>query len=131
MTLVEVGVAMGIAGFMCMGLHSLGLGVVRTSHRLRVEVEAQAFAKDGLENIVFLGLDDIQKPNCSAVETVTRVSTTGVDMTRSVQIIWRDASGAVVGVNDPKDYAEVHVTVSFSAFGAVIPAVYTYSTLVE
>lgn len=133
MTLVEVVIAMGCAAFMSAGVYGIGTTVMRYSHQLRFDAEAQAFAKEALEEIIAVGLDDVKKPGFSYLSLQSRKNpSTNVTMQRKARVIYHNADAAVVAVDDPElAYAEVHIDVSYRGLYGKNLRTVSYSTLVN
>jgi len=133
MTMVEVVISMSCAVLLSAGVYGVGIGVMRHSYALRIDTEVQCYAKEAVEEIIAIGLENLRKPNCSYLATTNRTNpSTNVEMERSVRVIWHDQDGAVVTSSDESlAYAEVHVDVTYGTLTGNTIRTITYSTLVN
>lgn len=131
MTLIEMLLAMGITALMCGGLYTMGIMLRRSSEGTRIATEARAFAKERLEEIIALGLEDAAKSSCTLFETTLGKSSTGAVIQRTPSVVWHTYDGAVVTNASTADYAEVNVRVTYPTplMGKMLTD--TYSTIVN
>jgi Tfp pilus assembly protein PilV len=117
MTLVEVVIGMAITTFMCVGLYSMGLYVVRFSQSARIETEARAYATGLLEELIAAGMQNIATLGYSAMEASEHMGTLGdvsIPINCTPSVVWHTADGTVVTEMDEDGFAEVHVQVSYT-----------------
>jgi Tfp pilus assembly protein PilE len=133
MTLVETMMALACAAVMCAGIYGAGVAVLRYSQTLRIETEVQAFAKEGVEEVIYAGMDNLANSDCTYSLSANRVNpTTAVTMQRIPEIIWHDATGTVVeSSNSTAAYAEVHMHVVYTMPLSGTVRTNTYSTIVN
>jgi len=133
MTMVEVVISMSCAALLSAAVYGVGLGVMRHSYMLRLDTEVQSYAKEAVEEIIAIGLENLRKPGCNYLATTTRTNpSTKVAMERSVRVVWHDQDGAVVTASDESlAYAEVHVDVTYGTLTGNKSRTITYSTLVN
>ena len=129
-TLVEVAIAMALVVLMSAGLYSMGLQVRRSANRNRLATEARAFAKERLEEIVALGLEDLAKPNSPLLEASQLTSAIHYVITQTPRVVWNAADGSSVAAADA-DYAEVYIDVSYRSQHTSRTITDTYSILIN
>ncbi len=129
-TLVETAIAMALVTVMSGGLFAVGIKAQRYGEHNRVETEAASLAKERLEDMVAMGLQNLVKPTCSYRNTVTNQSTQGLTFVRVPRLAWHAADGSVTNAEGAA-YAEAHVDITYPSplYGCTITD--TYSTLIK
>ncbi|MDP6491672.1 MAG: hypothetical protein QGH42_08010 [Kiritimatiellia bacterium] len=129
-TLVETAIAMALVTVMSGGLFTVGIKAQRYGEHNRVETEAASFAKERLEDMVAMGVQNLVKESCGLRNTVTNLSSQELIFVRTPRLVWHAADGSVTNTAGAV-YAEAHVDITYPSpmYGHTITD--TYSTLIK
>ena len=114
MTLVEVMIAMAVAGAICAGFFEVGWKARRYAEYARLSNEARSLAKERMEEILSYSFEDLAKPSCTLWNSDTNLSSSGFAITRKPRAIWH-TSDQNVSCASSSVYAEVHIDVVFAS----------------
>lgn len=114
-SLVEVAVAMALAGLLTAGLFTLGVSIQRQAEHTRIATEARSLGKEQLEEIYAMRIANLLKPTCTVLNGLTNTSTIFPEYTivRTPRAVWHNGGGSVVTQAVDAVYAEVHVDVRY------------------
>lgn len=127
-TLVEATIALGVLALLCAGVLLVTLHARRFAEHSRVATEAQALAKERLENMIALGCVRLRDSNLANIDTNT--SSLGQPVIRRPRIVWHMGDKAVAGASTSV-YAEVHIDMIFPTPLVKTPITNTFSMIIQ
>jgi len=130
MTIVEVLVAGLLSGLLCAGLFAVGLSARKFAEHNRLSAEARSLAKERLEEMVSVGLDNLRQPSCLLRFPATNTATLGYAIERNPRLVWHGADGNIAAAEEAV-YAEAHVDVTYYSPLLKKSTTDTYSTLIQ
>ena len=119
MTLIEVLIAMGVVSLVCGGIYSAGIAIQRLAQTNRITAEAQAFAREGMEEIIARGYGFLAGGGGQEGTLISNAGHHHVDLLRTVDVIWHGADRSInsTPLLTEGSYAEVHVDVRYQVPG--------------
>ena len=131
LTLIEVMIASGLVLLLALGLLSVGMKIQHMGEYSRYATEARALAKERMEEIISMGIDNLRPGGLTLFLTDTNTTTRGYPVIRQTRLIWHAGDGSVVTGSLNGVYAEVHSDVIFWSPLSDRYLTNTYSVLIE
>lgn len=127
LTLVEAAIALGVLSLLCAGVMLVSLHARRFAEHSRVATEAQALAKERLEDMLAIGCERLRETTWNAD---TNRSSLGQQIIRQPRIVWHTGDKAVSGASTSL-YAEVHIDMIFPTPLVKSPITNTFSMIIQ
>jgi prepilin-type N-terminal cleavage/methylation domain-containing protein len=113
MTLIEVVIATALALLLSVGLLAVGLRIQRLGEYSRCATEARALAKERLEGIISMSLDNLRSGSMTMLQSDTNSSLRGYPILLQTRLVWHAGNGSVWTNPLNAAYAEVHTDIIF------------------
>ena len=110
-SLIELLVAVVIISIMSVAIYGAGFAVLRQSQSVTILTAAHMYAKEGLEEKIAAGYENLTGGAPVAQKTMVNPNTHHVTLVRTETIIWHAPDGSTSGVPLAQGYAEVIVRV--------------------
>jgi type II secretory pathway pseudopilin PulG len=131
MTLIEVVIATALALLLSIGLLAVGLRIQHLGEYSRCATEARALAKERLEEVISMGIDNLRSGSMTVLQSDTNSSLRGYPILRETRIVWHAGNGSISTNPLNAAYAEVHADVIFWSTLNEKNTTNTYSMIVE